>query len=480
MAYSSITKPSDHFNTILYTGDGTSPKSITGVGFQPDWVWIKKRSGTTPHVLYDVVRGDGKQLMSDSTANEGTNNQYGYVSDFETDGYEVTQGSTNISRVNASSATFVAWNWLAAGTTPSKTYTVKVVSDSGNKYRFDDFGTSAVTLELSEGGTFRFDQSDSSNSGHPLRFSTTSDGTHGGGSEYTTGVTTSGTPGSSGAYTEITVAASAPTLYYYCTQHSGMGGQANTPTTNSFSNFSGSIQSNISPNTTAGFSIVTWTGSGADATIGHGLSSAPEMYVVKNRTDSSTNWRVGQTVAGNTMTAGNGYYMEWDDTKVSTNPGSAVTWGSTPTAPTSSVFTVGSNNSHNGSSDNMLAYCFHSVKGYSKIGSFYGNNSTNGTFVYTGFKPAWVVIKGVSVTGRWHIYDFKINPVNEANQELYINDTTAESTTTTGEIDILSNGFKLRGAGSEVNDPQTYIYMAFAENPFVANDSGTAIPVTAR
>ncbi len=110
------------------------------------------------------------------------------------------------------------------------------------------------------------------------------------------------------------------------------------------------------------------------------------MYVVKNRSDSSTDWRVGQTVSGNIMTGGNGYYMEWNDTKASTNPGSAVTWGSTPTAPTSSVFTVGSNNSHNGSSDNMLAYCFHSVKGFSKIGGYTGNGNANGTFVYTGFK----------------------------------------------------------------------------------------------
>ena len=101
------------------------------------------------------------------------------------------------------------------------------------------------------------------------------------GSEYTTGVTTTGTPGSSGAKTVITVAASAPTLYYYCSSHSGMGGQANTPTTNSFSDFSGSIQSNVSPNTTAGFSIVSFTGTGAAATVGHGLGSTPGMIIFK-------------------------------------------------------------------------------------------------------------------------------------------------------------------------------------------------------
>ena len=469
MSYTNgLDKPSDHFNTVLYTGNGGT-QSITGMGFRPDWLWIKDRDATLFHYLQDVIRGAGVTLFSNATNGDTTYSSS--ITSFDSDGF--TTGSQ--SATNGSGKNIVSFGWKAAGTTPSKTYTVKVVSDSGNKYRFDNFGTSAVTLELSEGGTFRFDQSDSSNSGHPLRFSTTSDGTHGSGSEYTTGVTTSGTPGSSGSYTEITVAASAPTLYYYCSVHSGMGGQANTPTTNSFSDFAGSIQSNISPNTSAGFSIVTWTGSGADAQIGHGLNSAPEMYVVKNRSDSA-DWRVGQTVAGNTMTGGNGYYMEWNATKASTNPGSATTWGSTPTAPTSSVFTVGSSNTHNGSSDNMLAYCFHSVKGYSRISSYVGNGNSNGTFVYTGFKPAYLMVKRSSGTGNWTVYNNKSQTINEMDKQIYYNLSNAEGTSGTKIFDFCATGFKARGNATDTNSSgSTYIYYAVAENPTVTSTGIAAL-----
>ena len=252
--------------------------------------------------------------------------------------------------------------------------------------------------------------------------------------------------------------------------------KANGGTTSS--NSDGSITSTVQANTTAGFSIVLWTGNGSDATIGHGLNSAPQMYVVKNRSDSA-DWRVGQTVSGNIMTAGRGYYMEWNDTKASTNPGSAVTWGSTPTAPTSSVFTVGSNNAHNGSGDNMLAYCFHSVKGYSKIGSYTGNGNADGPFVYTGFKPAWVMIKEVTATGSWHIFDNKRKVGNVSDSILYADLSNAEGTSQTGNpIDILSNGFKCRGGGNDTNlDGGTYLYMAFAEHPFVSSEG---VPTTAR
>jgi hypothetical protein len=318
-----------YFNSVLYTGNASNPRTITGVGFKPDWVWQKNRSADNGHTLADVIRGANKTLSSDGTGAEITDKNDGHLDAFTSDGFTVGAGSLSDARVNDNGNNYVGWNWLAAGAAPSNTYIVKVVSDSGNKYRFDNFGTSAVTLELSEGGTFTFDQSDSSNNGHPLRFSTTSNGTHGGGSEYTTGVTTNGTPGQAGAYTRITVAASAPTLYYYCTQHSGMGGQANTPTTNSFSNFAGSVQSNISPNTTSGFSIVSYTGTGANATVGHGLGSLCKFIIIK-RLNSTNDWEIGSTALG------------WDKHLYFTT-GAANTssnrWQST--APTNSVFYLG-------------------------------------------------------------------------------------------------------------------------------------------
>ena len=240
------------------------------------------------------------------------------------------------------------------------------------------------------------------------------------------------------------------------------------------SNSNGGVTSTVQANTTAGFSIVTWTGDGSDETVGHGLSSAPQMYVVKNRSDA-TDWRVGQTVAGNIMTGGNGYYMEWNDTKASTNPGSATTWGSTPTAPTSTVFTVGSNNAHNGNGDDFVAYCFHSVQGYSKIGSYTGNGNVNGAFVYTGFSPAWVMVKRTDSGNNWHMHDNKRVPHNSNNKTLYTNLSNVEGTE---DFDMLSNGFKLRESGGGYNaSGGTYIYMAFAESPFVSSEG---VPTTAR
>ena len=459
MAYSSITKPGDHFNAVTYTGTGSS-NSITGVGFQPDWIWGKQRSGSNSHELYDAVRGVNQIIYSDLTDAESTNSNG--VSAFNADGFTVA-GSTSI---NLSGQTVVAWNWLAGGTAPAITYVVKVVSDSGNKYRFDDYGTSAVTLDLQEGGTYTFDQSDSSNSGHPLRFYTASDKT---GGEYTTGVTTTGTPGSSGAQTVITVAASAPTLYYQCSNHAGMGGQANTNSTFGSSNFGGSIQSTVSANITSGFSIVKWTGTGSAGTIGHGLGSAPLIVLFKKRSAAS-NWYFYT------------YQIDGSSDELSLNLTEAKTDRSL-TAPTSSLFYVDDQAERNASSANQLAYVFAEKKGYSKFGTYTGNGNTNGAFVYTGFKPAFVLTKSTSNAVNWQINGSKIGPFNLMTSKIFANTNAVEDTGSENTMDFLSNGFKPRGTGSSENingSGYSYIYMAFAENPFVGNDSGTAVPATAR
>ena len=472
MAYSSITNPGDYFNTVLYTGNGGT-QSITGVGFQPDYVWLKERaSDAVDHKNVDSVRGANKKLESNTNEVEGTATTT--VTSFDCDGFSLgSSGATN-----GSSDTYVSWNWLAGGTAPTQTYTVKVVSDSGNKYRFDDFGTSAVTLDLQEGGTYTFDQSDSSNSGHPLRFSTTSDGTHGGGSEYTTNVTTTGTPGSSGAQTVITVAASAPTLYYYCTQHSGMGGQANTNSLFGSSNFAGSYQSLVSANTTAGFSIVTYSGTGSNATVGHGLGVAPSWIMVKEKTGSVNDWAVYAKAIGIGMSSPD---PETDYLILNENNARAdsnTVWNDT--APTSSVFSIGTGSTTNRSGSTYVAYCFSDVKGYSKFGGYTGNGNANGTFIYTGFKPAWIMVKVTNDGDNWHIIDNKRNPFNAMDSHLFANLNTVETTTSSYNFDMLSNGFKPRSTNNAFNaSTKPYVYMAFAENPFVANDSGTVVPSTA-
>jgi len=463
MAYTTIDKPTDYFNTKLYTGTGAT-HNITGVGFQPDWVWIKERNSAVSHHLYDSVRGATKRLESDNTDAETTAGTF--LTSFDSDGF--TLGSNG--GLNGSSDTYVGWNWLAGGTAPTQTYTVKVVSDSGNKYRFDDFGTSAVTLDLQEGGTYTFDQSDSSNSGHPLRFSTTSDGTHGGGSEYTTNVTTTGTPGSAGAKTVITVASGAATLYYYCTQHSGMGGQANTNSSFGSSNFSGDIQSTVSAGTTQGFSIVSYTGSGTISdTVGHGLGTTPNWIILKNRDTGTSAFIVhhsGLSSGYNMQLQSNGDHFN------STGQGHLGTVGSSTFG-----FVAGSsgNDQVNDSSEKYIAYCFAEKKGYSKFGSYTGNGSSDGTFVYTGFKSAFVICKS-SGSGDWKIFDSKRIGYNAANYRLQPNNSNAE--TSDSLIDIFSNGFKLKTSSDSINSSSTsVIYMAFAENSFVTS---TGIPTTAR
>ena len=455
-----ILLPNKYFDTVLYSGDGNSTRTFSNVlEFQPDWFWTKVRNAAYAHLLYDSVRGPGqlKSLASQTTGAEGAeldNTTYGYLNSFDANGFSVTKGSSSTNFFNESGKNYVTWNW-DAGDTDGKTYTVTVVSDSGNKYRFDGFGTSAVTLDLAEGGTYIFNYP----SAHPFRFSTTSDGTHGGGSEYTTGVTVL-----SSTSVQIVVAASAPQLYYFCTIHSGMGGAINTNSTLGSSNFDGSIQSTVKVNTTAGFSIVTYTGTGADGTVGHGLGVTPDFVVVKNR-DSSEHW----SVKHKDLTSG--YNL-----KLNLNEAEGQSTGSTngiiADLSSSSNFSLtrtgntGNYDNVNISGDKHVAYCFSGVAGYSKFGKYTGNGDSNGPFVFTGFRPAWVMIKRSSASEGWHMFDNKRDPDNVIEDRLEA-DSAAAAFTGYDWLDFLSNGFKTRINVNNTNgSSSTYVYLAFAESPF--------------
>jgi hypothetical protein len=223
------------------------------------------------------------------------------------------------------------------------------------------------------------------------------------------------------------------------------------------SNTDGSITSTVSANTTAGFSIMTYTGTGANATVGHGLGVAPQMVIVKNRDDGAQVWTVWFTGFGSTE------YIVLNTTAAKTT--SAGVWNST--VPTSTVFSVGTANSTNKSTDEMVAYCFASIEGYSKLGSYTGNGSTNGPFVYTGFRPKFILVKSSSNAFDWHITDTSRAPYNQADTVLFPNSSAAETNGGGYYYDLTSNGFKCRNLGAATNgNGYTYIYMAFAENPF--------------
>jgi hypothetical protein len=234
------------------------------------------------------------------------------------------------------------------------------------------------------------------------------------------------------------------------------------------SNSNGSITSSVSANTTAGFSIVSYTGTGSTATIGHGLSSTPQVVLIKCRSDA-TNWHMYHS----SVTTADNQVMYLDLNYAL----STLTTSSFDVSEFSaSVFGLNTNDAVNGSGRTYIAYCFAEKKVYSKFGSFTGNGSSDGSYIHLGFKPAWVMIKRTGGVQDWIILDNKRPEYNETNRALYANANYDDAGTDKG-IDILSNGFKLRKNHAAINYSENYIYMAFAESPFV-NSNG--VPNNAR
>jgi hypothetical protein len=337
--------PQDHFNTVTYTGDGTTSHAITNVGFQPDLVWVKGRDETYYHRLTSIGLTQPNYLATNATDAESSGNNT--ISSLDSNGFTVD--ATGTGGTNESAINYVAWNWKASNAT-------------------------------------------------------------------------------------------------------------------AVSNTEGTITSQVSANTTAGFSIVTYTGNGSSsATVGHGLGVVPAMVITKGRS-GVTEWMVkhqslptGQNLILNqTLAASSSLAFSQG---VIANLTSSTTFG----------FTSGSSGVDNANQSGItfVAYCFHDVEGYSQFGSYTGNGSaTEGPFVYTGFRPAFVIAKRTDSANSWTIQDNKRDLDNPVEKYLLADDSGAEGTSGL-DFDFLSNGFKLRTTSAAVNASSgAYIYMAFAENPF--------------
>ena len=343
MAYTTINKSTDYFNTKLYTGNNTS-QAITGVGFQPDWVWIKSRTDTNSHNSWDSVRGVNKYLENDTTKVETTDSNG--LTAFGTDGFTV--GSRDA--INDNSVNFASWNWKANG--------------AGS------------------------------------------------------------------------------------------------------SNSDGSITSTVSANTTAGFSIVKYSGTGSNGTVGHGLGVAPKIVLVKNL-GQTTDWYMYTEMTGNT------HSMLLNSNSAKVGPYSD-NWNNT--SPTTTTFSVGTSGAINSSIADHIAYCFAEKTGYSKMGSYVGNNNADGPFVYTGFKPALIFFKNIEASENWLMFDNRRIGYNSGNYHLFPNASNVENTGTGNYVDMLSNGFKIRVATNSINVSQNQIYMAFGQSLVGSNN----VPCTAR
>tara|TARA_R110002126_G_scaffold111764_2_gene249713 strand:- start:154 stop:1212 length:1059 start_codon:yes stop_codon:yes gene_type:complete len=233
-------------------------------------------------------------------------------------------------------------------------------------------------------------------------------------------------------------------------------------------NTDGSITSSVSVDTTAGFSIVSYTGTGSNATVGHGLGVAPNLIITKQKS-GTTQWNVQNSILGYSK------YMS-----LNTNELSQATGGALISSVSSTTYSCDGNSAINaGSSSTYVSFCFAEKQGYSKFGSYAGNGNADGTFVYTGFKPAFIIIKAYSHNNNWKMFDNRRDPVNNGTGDpLNANSNDAEDDNTAYDVDFLSNGFKNRNTNANLNHGSySYFYMAFAENPLVGSNF---VPTTAR
>jgi len=368
MAFTTIDDPTQYFEPLLWTGNGSSPRSLSGLEFQPDLIWSKRRDDAAGHNLLDSVRGAGvdSELCPSSTGVEGSNNAntYGYLSAFTSDGFTVTDGSSDNAYWNNNSATYVAWNWKCEAA----------------------FSNDASATSV------------------------------------------------------------------------------------------GTIDSSGKVNTTAGISIISYTGNGTGgATIAHGLGVTPNLLIIKNRADSSqAHWAVWHDKSFVNASDPNILYLQ-DNAAVADDTNIRHTTATT----NSSVFSIGDYNGVNGSSDGIMAYCFAEKQGYSKFDTYVGNGNADGPFIYTGFRPAWVMIKRRDSSGDWAMMDNKRpNEFNVVQNYLKAQATDAEQTDDSFNIDICASGFKCRYTNGNYNaSGGLYAYIAFAESPYV-NSNG--IPNNAR
>ena len=476
-----ITRPDQFVDVSTWTGDGSSNRLIN-VGLQPDLVWVKRRSTSSNHVLMDTIRGHSKGLYSNLTSAEQNDSS---INEFNSNGFTVNgNGDTN-----QSSQTFVGWSWKAGGS--KNTFNVDDVgyanaSDvnmsvgSLNSVSYDKSVTWSSTSGMSTPAN-AFDGSFStgatvSSSGSPITV-TTGSFTASSISFYKNGnndanlatVTINNTivrsfPLQSTATgwvtvdlgSEVTVTSLKTTWYgaytLYAVKYDTKLLVDNGTTTQDVPSIAAT---GASVGTKQGFSIVKWTGTGANATINHGLNSKPGLVIVKN-TGATASWAVWVTSLSGSQ------FLGLNTTNAIQS--SAAYWNSAE--PTSSIINVGTDSSANGNGNTMIAYVWHDVPGLQKFGKYTGNGAADGPFVGLSFRPAWLMIKQTDAADGWMIYDNNRSTFNLTNKRLMADTSGQEYTGNVVGLDLLSNGFKIRTSDDDTNASNgTYIYAAFAEAP---------------